>query len=297
MKKEIKIALVAIVALIVIYFGLEFLKGAQVFANRDVYYLAFHDVAGVTENCAIYANGVSVGTVTGITYDYSHAEPTKIAISVAKKMVIPEGSQAEIKTDLMGNTQINLLLADYNNAPLPVGGTIYGKEDGGLLGQAAAMLPTIEQMLPKVDSILYTINTLLADPAVKAIIYNAEQITNQLTTSAAQLNRLLAEVNSTMPAMLGNANALIEHTDTLSQHLAELDLSGMMTTVNSTLASVQSTIDELSNAEGTIGKLLNDSQLYDNLAATMADADSLVVDLKEHPKRYVHFSLFGKKDK
>ncbi len=124
MKKEVKIALVAIVALVALFFGLNFLKGVSMFSANNEYYLAFKNIAGVAKNCPIYADGVVVGSVDNITYDYSHEKPTQIIALLRKKMVIPEGTMAEIKTDLMGNTQINLLLGKYSNPPLEPGGTI-----------------------------------------------------------------------------------------------------------------------------------------------------------------------------
>ncbi len=296
MKKEIKIALVAIVALIALFYGLNFLKGSQIFSDNSEYVLAFHNVAGVAKNCPIYADGIVVGTVGNITYDYTHQEPTKVVALLRKKLVVPAGTRAEVKTDLMGNTQINLLLGDDDGEPLPPGGTIYGKEDDGLMDHINTMLPTLEGMLPKVDSILATVNSLVGDPAVRDMLANADALSVHLTTASAQLATLLTQLNDEMPALLATTGALLANADTLSAQLVAADLEGTLNDVHSTIASLQGTVDKLSSPEGTVGKLLCDSTLYDNLAATMADADSLLIDLKAHPKRYVHFSVFGKKN-
>ncbi len=296
MKKEIRIALVAIVALIVLYFGLSFLKGASMFTDNNVYYLAFKDVAGVAKNCAIYAGGVAVGEVDAITYDYTHEKPTQVTALLRKKMVVPEGTKAEVKTDLMGNTQVNLILGDAKNAPIPPGGTIMGKEDDGIMDQLGSMVPVIDNMLPKLDSIFASINELMADPALKSILTNTKELTAELNKASAQLTKLSIALNKEVPTLLAQTNELLGSTDKMAKGLAEVDVKNTMDKVNATIEELQTTVNQLNSPEGTLGKLINDSQLYDNLTATMADADSLVTDLKAHPKRYVHFSVFGKKD-
>ena len=112
MKKEIKIALAAILALVVLFFGLNFLKGQKLFSSDELYYVSYGNVSGVERNTPVYADGVKVGRVGDIIYDYSHQKPTLLTIAIDKMMRIPLGSSAEVKSDLMGNTQVNLLLAN-----------------------------------------------------------------------------------------------------------------------------------------------------------------------------------------
>lgn len=297
MKKEVKIAIVAIVAIVVLYFGLNFLKGASMFADTNAYYLTFRNVAGVEENCHVYAEGIAVGEVDNIDYDYTHQNPTRILILLKKKMVVPEGTTAEIKTDLMGNTQVNLILGDYSNPSIEPGGTIPGNEDDGTMAKLKNMIPTVEGMLPKLDSIVTSLNTLLADPAIREMLHSTANATANLDASTRQLNTLMSQLNTKLPGMLDRADSLMTYGNEFAQNLAATDISGTMAQVNRTLDDVQTTMARLNSTEGTLGKLINDPALYDNLSTTMADADSLVTDLKAHPKRYVHFSVFGKKDK
>ncbi len=297
MKKEVKIALAAIVALVVLFFGLNFLKGISMFSDNDQYYVTFKNVSGVDKNCPIYAEGVVVGSVSDITYDYSHSKPTQLLALIKKQMVIPEGTRAEIKSDLMGNTQVNLILGDYSNASIQPGGTILGNDGEETMAKLKAMIPAMERMVPKLDSILGNLNTILSDPAILSILSNTDQLTANLTKTTDQLNTLTAQLNKDLPGMMGKADNVLENTQTLTANLAGVDVEGTMNKVNQTLDEVNSTMAKINSTDGTIGKMMNDAALYDNLSSTMADADSLMIDLKAHPKRYVHFSLFGKKDK
>ncbi len=297
MKKEIKIAIVAVVALVALYFGLNFLKGISVFSSNSEYYLTFKNVDGVAKNCPIYAEGIAVGQVGDIAYDYSHKTPTRILALVKKKMVIPEGTTAEIHTDLMGNTQVSLVLGDYSNAAIPEGGIIEGNDGDGTMAKLKEMIPVVEGMLPKLDSIVTGLNNLLSDPAVAAMLHSAAGMTANLDAASAQIASLSAEMNSALPGLTARADSLLAHGDEVARNLAAADISATMAQVNRTLDQVQTTVDRINSPRGTIGKLLNDDALYENLSATAADADSLLSDLRARPSRYVHFSLFGKKDK
>lgn len=295
--KEIKIALVAIAGILIMYFGINFLKGINLFSTNNYYYLTFDDIQGLGASTPIYADGYKVGTVDAVNFDYEQSGPIKVKADIVKDLRIPKGSQAEIVKDLMGNLQVNLLLANNPRERVEPGGVIPGAVNEGMMGKAAAMVPQIEKMLPKLDSILGSLNALLADPAIAASLHNVETITNNLTVSTKELNTLMAGLNKQVPGMINRANGVLDNTNRLTSNLASLDVQGTLNRVNQTLESAQAFTEKLNSKEGTLGLLMNDPQLYNNLNATMRDADSLVVNLKQHPKRYVHFSLFGKKDK
>lgn len=295
--KEVKIALVAIVGIVLLFFGLNFLKGLSVFSNGNVYKIVFSNVNGVSASCPIYADGYRVGTVTGVTYDYEKQGNIVADAEIDRDLRIPAGSTAEIVSDLMGNTQVNLLLANNPRECLNPGDIISGVIDEGAMGQLKAMIPAVEKMLPKLDSILASLNTLLADPAITATLRNAETVSQNLTVTTQSLNTMMAELNRKVPSLLTKADGMMENAQTLTGNLAAIDVAGTMAKVDVTLANVEQLTNTLNSKEGTIGLLLHDPGLYNNMTSTMASADSLLTDLKSHPKRYVHFSLFGRKDK
>ena len=295
--KEIKIALVAIVGILVMYFGINFLKGMNLFSTNNAYYMTFDDIQGLGASTPIYADGYKVGIVDGLEYDYKENGPIKVKVDIIKDLRIPQGSKAEIVKDLMGNLQVNLLLANNPRERVEPGGVIPGAVNGGMMDKAANLIPVVEKMLPKLDSILTSVNALLADPALAASLHNVETITSNLTVSTRELNTLMAGLNKQVPGMIGKANGVLDNTNRLTANLASLDVQGTLNKVNQTLESAHQFTEKLNNNQGSLGLLMNDTKLYDNLTSTMSHADSLVIDLKAHPKRYVHFSVFGRKDK
>ena len=295
--KEIKIALVAIVGILVMYFGINFLKGMNLFSTNNAYYMTFDDIQGLGASTPIYADGYKVGTVDGLEYDYKENGPIKVKVDINKDLRIPQGSKAEIVKDLMGNLQVNLLLANNPRERVEPGGIIPGAVNGGMMDKAANLIPVVEKMLPKLDSILISVNALLADPALAASLHNVETITSNLTVSTRELNTLMAGLNKQVPGMIGKANGVLDNTNRLTANLASLDVQGTLNKVNQTLESAHQFTEKLNSNQGSLGLLMNDTKLYDNLTSTMGHADSLVIDLKAHPKRYVHFSVFGRKDK
>lgn len=295
--KEIKIALVAIVGILVMYFGINFLKGMNLFSTNNAYYMTFDDIQGLGASTPIYADGYKVGTVDGLEYDYKENGPIKVKVDINKDLRIPQGSKAEIVKDLMGNLQVNLLLANNPRERVEPGGIIPGAVNGGMMDKAANLIPVVEKMLPKLDSIFTSVNALLADPALAASLHNVETITSNLTVSTRELNTLMAGLNKQVPGMIGKANGVLDNTNRLTANLASLDVQGTLNKVNQTLESAHQFTEKLNSNQGSLGLLMNDTKLYDNLTSTMSHADSLVIDLKAHPKRYVHFSVFGRKDK
>ena len=295
--KEIQIALVAIVGVIVLYFGLQFLKGLTVFTTDSNYYVKFKDISGLSASSPVYANGYRVGVVEDIIYDFEESGDIVAVMGINNEMRMPKGTTANIVSDLLGNIKLELKLGDKAAGILAPGDTISGDQEHGAMAKAAEMIPQVQLLLPKLDSILVSINALLADPSIANSLHNIDQITSSLTSTSHELNRLTVSLNRQMPQMLENADGVLANTNNLTKNLSELDLAATMQKVDHTLRNVEQMTAKLNSNEGTLGLLMRDPELYNNLNATMMHADSLMIDLKSHPKRYVHFSVFGKKDK
>lgn len=294
---EVKIALVAVVGIVLLFFGLQYLKGLRLFSTDDYYYARFSDVTGMTASSPIYANGYKVGVVERINYDYSNPQNIVATITVDNKLNIPKGTVAEISSDLLGNVRLELKLGPNPVDVLQNGDTIVGAIQQGVMGKAADMVPQIEQMLPKLDSILASVNALLASPAISNSLQNIETITSNLSTTTAQLHQLSASLNGQLPQMLTKADGILANTQGFTQQLEDVNIAATMTKLDQTMTNLKLMTDALNSKDGTLGLLMHDPQLYNNLNSTMSDADKLLIDFKEHPKRYIHFSVFGRKDK
>ncbi|HIZ04329.1 MAG TPA: MCE family protein, partial [Candidatus Phocaeicola gallistercoris] len=203
--------------------------------------------------------------------------------------------RAELVTEMLGTVKMNLLLNLESAEYYGENDTIPGFANNGIMGAAEKdLLPQLQRMMPKMDSILGSLNKLLADPALANTLHNAEQLTASLGSTSSQLDKLM---HTDVPQLTENINAVTSNLRTISDNLKDVDYASTILKVDSTLANVRLLTEKLNRKDNTLGLLMNDSSLYQNLNATSANAASLLQDLKEHPKRYVHFSLFGKKDK
>lgn len=296
--KEIRIALTVIIGIVVLFVGMNFLKGIIVFSNDNSYKVVMRDINGLSASSPVYANGFQVGVVRNILYDYEGVNGGIIVtIDVDNKMRIPVGTTAEVSSDLMGNLKLNLILSDNMRESIEPGGVIIGSLGKGMMDEVAQMMPQLKALLPKLDSILTNVNIIMSDPALKSIIDNVNGATDNLNKSSAQLNKMMTQFESTMPGMLQKVDATLSNTEQITSDIAKADVAATMKNISATLQNCRELTDKLNSNEGSLGKFINDPSLYDNLNATMRDADSLMIDLKSHPKRYVHFSIFGRKDK
>lgn len=303
--KEVKIALTAIVAAALLFFIINFFKGINLFSPTNHYVVRFDNVAGLTVSAPVYANGYSVGTVRSISYDYASRNRVMVDVELDDEMRIPAGTRAELASQMLGGVTMSLILGPNPADVLSPGDTVEGGVHQGAIEKLEAMMPVIETMVPKIDSILTNINRLTGDPALAATLQNAAALTADLRTTTRQLNTLM---ENDVPQLTAHLNQIGANVETLSGNLAQVDVKGTVDNVNATLRDAQGFVQTMNSLtqnldskmradDNSLGLLLSDRQLYDNLNSTVRSADSLLIDLRQHPKRYVHFSLFGRKDK
>ena len=293
MRTEIKIGLTGVVALVALFLGIQFLKGVNLFSSSEVYYITFSNTKGLAKSSSVYADGFKVGIVSDIRYDYNHPGEVVVEISADKGLRIPKGSTAQLDEAILGGCTLNMLLATNLREAYQPGDTIKGNDVSGLMAKVGNMMPQLELVVAKVDTLVATLNTLVSNPNLPLIIQNAELISENLNHSAEQLNQLL---RSDIPQMTGTFTKVGDNVVLLTDKLNGLDLQATLDSVNLTISSVHAMMEQIQNPNGTLGKLMHDPSVYDNLNRTVQSADSLVTDLKAHPKRYVHFSVFGKKE-
>ena len=294
MRKEVKIGIIGITAIAMLFFGINYLKGVRMFHASSYYYVEYTDINGLSTSSPVFASGYKIGLVRDI--EYNHANPGHVVVEVEldNDMKIPTHSRGELVTDMLGNIKMNLILNLKSKEYYQPGDTLSGIVNNGLMGVAEGIMPKVEQLMPKMDSILHSLNQLLANPSLSATLENTEKLTASLNVTTRQLNQFM---QNDLPLLTNRMVTIAENVTVISENLKGIDYAGTMQKIDSTLYKVQALTCKLNNKDNTIGLLLNDPTLYNNLSVTTANAATLLEDLKAHPKRYVHFSLFGRKDK
>lgn len=289
--RELWVGLLGILALAMIYMLINFFKGVSIFNEGDKYYARFHDIGEIVKSSPVYINGYKVGNVSDITYDFKEVNSVYIEMSLDKRLQIPQDSYAMIVNKTLGSSTISLVMSQ-KGVYLHPGDTLLGTLNAGAMHEAGKMLPQITSLLPKVDSILVSLNNVLSNPALNNSVNNIEQLTIQMNRTTALLNNILSE---DIPQA---TDKLIELEDDLlqvSSQLSEIDYAKLMNSLEASINNIQQITASLNNGEGTAGMLLKDSTLYTRLNETCEAATMLLEDLRENPKKYVHFSVFGRK--
>lgn len=293
--KEVKIGIAGIVALIMLVYGINYLKGINMFKPSSYYYVSYANINGLAKSSPVYADGFRVGTVRDIYYNYKDPGHVTVEVEMDTDMRVPKGSSAELVTEMLGTVKMNLLLANNPREAYQVGDTIPGVlNNGPMEAITQKIMPQVETLIPRLDSVLVSLSQILSDPSIKATLKSAQKTAANLEQATAQLNVLM---KNDIPQLTGKLNRIGDNFVVISDNLKDIDYAATFKKVDATMASLKNVTQKLGSKDNTIGLLLNDSALYNNLTATGANAAALLDDLKSHPKRYVHFSLFGKKEK
>jgi phospholipid/cholesterol/gamma-HCH transport system substrate-binding protein len=291
--RELWVGILGIIAICIVYFLINFFKGIDVFDDTDKYKVEFTDIGEITNSAPVYINGCKVGNVSDIEYNFNEGRAIYVTISLSKGIRLPEGSYAEIHNKLMGGSTIKLTLGNGKGTIEP-GATIKGQMEVGALDGVMAIMPQVEAIVPKVDSVLTSLNNVLSNPAINNTLGNIESLTAQLNTTSVQINELIA---NDIPVATDKLIKLEDDLLKVSAQLCEIDLQKMVGSLEASLNNIQQITTALNEGEGTAGMLLKDTTLYNRLNDVCTTAISLLEDLKANPKRYVHFSVFGKKEK
>lgn len=292
--KEVKIAIIAIMALLIIYIGINFLKGMNLFSSDDTYYVELDNVSGLAVSSEVLADGYAIGVVKDLKYDENSSKNILATISIKKGIRIPKGSIVELSKEMLGSTKMNILMANNPRERVEPGDTLKGAWEKDALTMVSQMMPQVQQLIPKLDSILTSINKLAANPSLQASIENMEVVTSNLKTTTTRINRILG---NDIPELTTRADSICSNLETTTGNLKKVDFVGIENNLNTTMEGLQLFTNRLNDPNSSLGLFLNDASVYNNLDTTLVNASSLLKDLREHPKRYVHFSIFGRKDK
>ncbi len=293
--KEFIIGLSVIIAALVLFFGIEFLKGINLFRPANYYYAYYSNVDGLAVASPVQVNGYKVGQVREIIYDYADPGKIKVMLAMDKKLSIPADSYAEMGQTMLSGAYINLKIGK-SAKKLAVGEEIPSGTSNGMMESISnEIMPAISQIMPKIDSLLSNLNTLVADPALLQSIQRLDGITaNVLGVTEGLSNTMSRDV----PLVVRDARSITHQIDSvsanllaLSKTLKQLQIATTMANVNDITANLSNFATKLNSSTSTLGRLTNDDELYHRLNQVSADIDSLIVDIKRNPKRYISIKL------
>lgn len=294
-RKLVKIGISAILALFILVFGINYLKGINLFHKTNDYSAVYEDVTGLAVSAPVNANGFKVGQVSDIRYLYNNPGHVEVVMSLDADLKVPEGTVAELSADLLGTAVINLRMPDTDKY-LSKGATLEGKVAGGLMGSVSSeLLPGIVNMIPKIDSLLVVVTNLASDPALTASIHRLDEITANLNTMSSNI----AKATAPLPGVVNSASKIAANLDDMTANLDSLSRELQTLPLNETMANVKAVTDnllevtnQLKRDDSSLGMLLNDPELYNSLIRAVGSLDSLITDVKAQPKRYLKFSVF-----
>lgn len=288
--KEVTIGIVTIISLVLLYIGVNYLKGINLFRPANHYYVACSNVKDVTISSPVFVEGFKVGLVRSISYDYSTTGKIMVEISLEESMRINKGSYISLEKTLLSGGELHIHLNKYVDEYLKSGDTIEGRSPEDMMTSVQEkMLPQIIDLLPKLDSILYSLQLLVSHPALSRSLDHIEKTTASLEVSSQRLNQLLG---NDVPVIASNLKTTTDNFAALSEEMKNLNLKGSIQSLNLTIDNLGQTTTKLNAKDNSLGLLLNDTLLYNNLNKTIINASDLLIDLKQNPKRYVRFSLF-----
>ena len=290
--KEIILGVIFLLTLVLLYGGISFLKGRDLFSSNHTYFVRFNDVTGLSKSSPIYVNGVRVGIVRSINYNYKHPNDIIVGIGVNKRLHIPQGSQALLETELLGTVNVRLELKPDNGLYYAPGDTLHGEMYTGIRSQIAQMMPQVMQLLPKADSILQNIHQITADPSLAQTLHNTYTLTDDAKATLSELSAAIRQVSSLTDTYQSVGTKLYTFTDKLNTLSDKERLNTLLTNLDVTLKNLRSLSDELTEGDGTARQLITDPTLYNQLNTVCTEATGLIEDIKKNPSRYIR--LFGR---
>lgn len=291
--KEVKIGIGFVVALFLLYTGINFLKGINIFKPANSYTVVFDDVTGLTLSSPVILNGYQVGLVYSMELDQQEEDKVAVVLNLDKGVKITKGSKIKLDVSLMGSATV---IIDKN----PETQELYTSSDripgirqlGMMESMSQTVLPQVGNLIPKIDSILSGVQLIVTNPALAQSLQNVNVITSELTTASRQLNQMMTVMNKDIPKLANNMTTVSSDLAQVSGQFKTMDFQKSYQSIDSTLQNIQALTNKLNSKDNSVGLLMNDRQLYDSLVSTMGNASLLLKDVKENPSKYINVKVF-----
>lgn len=290
-----------------LYVGFNYLRGLDVFSPLNTYYVKYNNVSGLKKGDRIVLSGLDVGSVLQSNFSNDTYNEIVVMLAIDNTIVLTDSTVARLaKPDFLGAAEIQLLMRPGGTRVLETGDTLLASVDGGITellveeGQSAAnaLSALVNKINDVLDPFVETSDTL------KYAINNFSTFSNELVLTTKEAKSTLEQfklkmdfVADSLVAAMGGLDPLLKEYQMLGEKLNAVDIDARLTKMDSLLDGTQLFLERLNSDEGTLGQLMTNDSLYNTLNQTMADLDSLFIDLRYNPKRYMHFSVFGRNNR
>lgn len=291
-RQTVKIGLFTLLAIVILYLGITYLKGLSISARSKTYYVAMNDVTGINVATRVFVNGYKVGSVRKMEYDYHNNGETILTLTLDLDIKLPQGTQVQVAQTLFSGALVNLILPEADK-----GVYINSKDTIPMSTRASAksleqlqdeFVPRLSTTLGRMDSVLLQANAILSNPNIEPTLADVRQSAQHINASSAQLQQSLRSLPSIMERIDGTSTDVAN----FASRLDSLQLQETITNLESTSRELKSFSQTLNQSNGTVGRLLNEDGLYNRIDSVTTSLDALIRDIKANPKKYVKLSLF-----
>ncbi len=309
-KSEVKIGIIVIVTIALVIWGINFLKGKNILHRSSVYYTVFSNVAGLEKTAAIYINGYKIGLINDIHFEKGDLADIIVSFAVNQDFDIPRGSVAELYSSSIVGTKSIRIVPSSSETYYSYGDTLPSRIApdmiSSLQNQIAPLTSKAESAIASADSLVSSLNDVLDSQRredLRKSLDNLSSVSSSLKGqlgTGGDLSQTLGELKK-FSVMLGDnrqkLDSIFTNLESMSDSLGKSNVKQTLASIDKTFAQSSLLLEKINNGEGTLGMLATNDSLYNNLRSSTESLDLLLNDLREHPRRYVHFSIFGKKEK
>ena len=289
--RNVKIGIAFLVSLVMIYFGVNFLKGVNIFQKQNTYISVFDNVNNLNVSSPVLVNGYQVGLVNSIHMMETDSLNLAVEIRLDKGFKVKKGSKLEFSSDFLGGSSVNLSINPYTTEYLSPGDTIPGTRSVGLMDGVARVIPKTDAILSRIDSVSIALQTIATDPSWLSAIESMSKTMKQLEASSTSLKTVMSNLENDLPAIGNNLTDISSNFKKVSQELAEINVQKTFNSLDSTIVNLKHLSTSLTSTDNSLGKLTNDTQLHDSLTSTINSATQLLEDIRKNPEKYLSVRL------
>ena len=291
-RQTVKIGFFTLLAIVILYLGITYLKGLSISARSKTYYVAMNDVTGINVATRVFVNGYKVGSVRKMEYDYLNNDETILTLTLDPDIKLPQGTQVQVAQTLLSGALVNLVLPEvetgaYLNAKDTIPMSTH-RSAKSLEQLQSEFVPRLSTTLSRMDSVLLQANAILSNPNIEPTLADVRQSAQHINASSAQLQQSL----SSLPVIMERIDHTSANVESFASKLDSLRLQETIANLESTSRELKSFTQRLNQSNGTVSRLLNEDGLYNRIDSVTTSLDALIRDIKANPKKYVKLSLF-----